>query len=287
MVIKPWLRGRLAIIGLVVVIGLSGVFCNPWKTVPATDPTARTAESLRPDDMSKNLVMDAESAPILNATPIPEPTPTPTPTPQAIFDPTKMLMEVGQEMRALSSFHFRLSHEKGSTEISKGLYIEDVEGHVVNPDKMAMEFQGTFDKRLVIRSRLIIHGDRVYMTNPLSGKWEDLSEGINPFEFFSPSKGIVSLMVQAKDMKLLGVVAGGGAYRLEGTLPTSALSVLLGDTLPSGSVACELTVEIDAMLLKEARIVGKVTSSDQEEFVRVITLSAFNEPVSIEVPRLE
>ena len=187
-------------------------------------------------------------------------------------------------MESLSSFHFRLSHEKGSTEISPGFYIEDAAGYVVNPDKMSLEILGRLGKNFVIKAQVIAHGDRVFMTNPLSGKWEDLSESVNPFKFFSPSKGVASMMSQAKGTQLFGAKEGDGTYRLKGALPTSALSVLLGDTLSDASVSCELTVEGETMFLKEARIVGKVISSDQEEFVRVITISAFNEPVSIEIP---
>ena len=272
LVLNPF-AARLIITGLVVVTGLSETSC------------AGTAGLSPPDDMTNTLILSPEDAPVLTATPTPEPTPTPTPL--VVFDATEVLRKVGEEMEGLSSFHFRLSHEKGSTEISTGFYIEDAAGYVVKPDKMSLEILGRFGKNFVLRAQFITYGDRVYMTNPLSGKWEDLSEGVNPFKFFSPSKGVVSMMLQANDIHLLGMTEDGGAYRLEGTVPTSALSVLLGDTLRNGSVACELTVEVETMFLKEAKIVGKVTSSDQEEFVRVITLSAFNKPVSIEVPKLE
>jgi hypothetical protein len=45
-------------------------------------------------------------------------------------------------------------------------------------------------------------------------------------------------------------------------------------------------MEIDTitLYLKQARFIGKVTPSDGPDTVRVVSLSKFNEPVSIKAP---
>ena len=74
-------------------------------------------------------------------------------------------------------------------------------------------------------------------------------------------------------------------YRLGGELPAEALAPFVGATLQDATVMVELTIETEGMFMAEARIMGQVKATDSEDFVRVISLSAFNEPVSIEAPR--
>ena len=222
--------------------------------------------------------------PAPTAAPAPRPTPTPTPVP---IDPSELLEGTGRAMGGLSSFHFRLDHEKGSTEIAAGLRVEYAEGDVANPDRISVEFSGVFGAGFAIRGRLVTVADTSYMTNPMSGKWEAVPVGVSPWGFFSPSRGIAAMTAQVEDPRLLHEAGVGGAHRLAGSLPASALSLLLGKTLPDASVAVELDIDADTLYLTRAKIVGQASSLDEDDPVRIITLSAFDEPVSIEAPKLE
>lgn len=262
------LTARLAVMTLLAATVLLGAACR------RSDPPQPTATPPAP--------APAAGAPVSTAIPTPRPTPTPVP-----IDPAELLREAGEAVSGLSSFHFRLEHDKGSTEITTGLFVEDAEGDVVNPDRISVEFSGTFGTGFAIRARLITVTDTSYMTNPLSGKWEAVPVGVSPLGFFSPSRGIAAMTAQVNEPRLLDEAAAKGAYRIAGLLPTSALSSLLGKTLPDASVAVELSIDAETLFLTKARIVGKVTSSDEDDLVRIITLSAFNEPVLIEAPTLE
>ena len=92
--------------------------------------------------------------------PAPEVTPTPTP-----IDPTAILSKSGAVMEELQSFHFLLTHEKGSTRLIEGLEILEAEGDIVNPDRLYAAFTGELGF-FVIKSAIVAIEDANYLTNP-------------------------------------------------------------------------------------------------------------------------
>ena len=183
-----------------------------------------------------------------------EPTPTPTATPLPP-DPKEILERSGRVMASLNTFNFRMYHDVGNLEILEGLLIEKVSGKIVNPDRLSMEFSGSFGGGFAIKSEVITVGDQTYMTNPLTGNWEASDASISPVGFFSPTRGIAEMMAS-----------------------------LVGPTLTGRTVDLELTIDTTTDYLLEVRFTGAVTPSDIEDAERVIVLSFFNEEVVIEPP---
>ena len=197
-----------------------------------------------------------------------------------------VLDEAGAALAGLTSFHFRLRHEDGGTEFATGITVEDAEGVVVNPDRIAVAFSGTFGQGFAIRSRLITTGQTSYMTNPLNGKWEEIPVGVSPLGFFSPAKGIGAMMSELTE-PLLSAKSNAETHVVTGRLPATALKPLLGSALPEALVDVELTIDAGTLYLTEAIATGKATANDAPDLVRVVSLSGFNEPTSIEAPRDE
>ena len=212
-----------------------------------------------------------------------EPTPSPTATPLPP-DPKEILERSGRVMASLDTFNFRMYHDVGSLEILEGLLIEKVSGKIVNPDRLSMEFSGSFGGGFAIKSEVITVGDQTYMTNPLTGNWEASDASISPVGFFSPTRGIAEMMGQTQNATLLDDGASDGAYRISGALPTTALASLVGPTLTDRTVDLELRIDTTTDYLLEVRFTGAVTPSDVEDAERVIVLSFFNEEVVIEPP---
>ena len=177
-------------------------------------------------------------------------------------------------MGSLNTFNFRLYHDVGSLEILQGLLIDRVSGKVVNPDRLSMEFVGSFGGGYSIKSEVITVGDQTYMTNPLTGNWEASDASISPVGFFSPTQ----------DASFIDAGSEEGTYRIRGALPTTALSPLVGTTLTDRTVDIELKIDSMTDHLLEVRFKGAVTPSDVEDAERVIILSFFNEDVVIEPP---
>ena len=213
------------------------------------------------------------------ADPTPEPTSTPIPP-----DPKEVLERSGRAMGSLNTFNFRLYHDVGSLEILQGLLIDRVSGKVVNPDRLSMEFVGSFGGGYSIKSEIITVGDQTYMTNPLTGNWEASDASISPVGFFSPTRGIGEMLSLTQDATFIDDDSEEGTYRIRGALPTTALSPLVGTTLTDRTVDIELEIDSGTDYLLEVRFKGAVTPSDVEDAERVIILSFFNEDVVIEPP---
>ena len=209
-----------------------------------------------------------------------EPIPTPTP-----INPEAVLERAGRVMEGLESLHFRLSHERGRTQLIPGLVIDEAEGDVASPDGLSVTFSGSYGTGFAVRASLISVGGASYMTNPFTGEWEAGPTGVSALGFFDPRRGIAAMMSQVDQPSLLkGATDRRNVYMIGGDLVTEALAPLLGTTLVGETVRVELTIDADRLYLLEARIDGRVTPTDDEDVVRIVTHSAFNSPISIEAP---
>ncbi len=217
-------------------------------------------------------------SPAPTATATPEPTPTPTATP---LDIGATLQLSGDAMGALSSFHVKLDHEAGAIQLIPGLNIKEAEVDVVSPDRLSARFRGGFGG-FAVSATFIVIGEVSYLSNPLTGEWEKIETDISPLGFFSPSRGISTITSQVHDVKVEN--AGGKTLELSGALPAKALESLLGPSSEGASVSVALKLNAESYFLLEARIEGKVVPTDVDDAVRVLTISKFNEEISIEPP---
>ena len=223
-----------------------------------------------------------DSSPAVEPTPTTAPAPTPTPTPVNV---EALIRRSGEAMAGLKTFRFFLSHPSGGTplDLLPGLAIQEAEGAVINPDGLEARFSGALGA-LYVESNLISVADNSYLTNPLTGKWEAIPQEISPLAFFNPRDGIASMMSQVREVTLTSDNAD--EYRVAGRIPAEALAPLLGKTLSGVSVSVELTIDRRSHHLREARFEGRVTSGEPDGTIRVITLSGFDEPLSIEPPAM-
>ncbi len=214
-----------------------------------------------------------------------EPNATSTPVPTPVVDVAALLSQSGAVMERLQSFHFRLYHDAGSLEITQGLFIDDVEGEIVKPDRISVTFRGNLGG-FAIESSIISIGDTGYLTNPLTGRWETGPADLNSLGFFSPSEGIAAMKSQVRDAILLsGGEVPAGSYRIGGKLQATALSPLIGTAILEDAVLdLELVIDSEQHYLVEARFTGRAVASDLEDATRVIEISAFDEPISIDPP---
>jgi lipoprotein LprG len=188
-------------------------------------------------------------------------------------------------MASLTSFHFRMVHEIGSTEMLPGLKVDDVFGDVQTPDRLFAEFRGLFGS-FTIKAQIIAIGNDNYMTNPLSGTWEKVDTQVTPIGFFNPRQGIASMMGQITEAEFLDpITTGSNTLVIGGVLQAQALRPLLGNTLTTELVKVELHIERTSLRLLKAVFDGAVTPTDQADTLRVVTLTRFNEPVTIEPPQ--
>ena len=213
--------------------------------------------------------------------PQPDPTAVPAPPPTPI-DVAALLTRSGEATSALNTFRFQLEHNReGATPLTESLRVTEADGRVVNPDAVSVDFAGTLGS-FAVRSSLITLGDDSYMTNPLTGAWEQVAREVSPLGFFDPQRGIGSMMTEVQSPVL--IEKSDAEFVIEGALPVEALEPLLGGLMEGNTVDVRLNIESDSLYLTRAILDGRLTASEPDGVVRTITLSEFNEQVTIEPP---
>ena len=197
-------------------------------------------------------------------------------------DVNDLLRRSGEATAQLDTFHFRLEHnEGGSTPFSDILDLTEAEGEIVSPDSMSVNFSGTFGGAFAVRLSLIAVGDATYMTNPLTSAWTEVPDEVSPVGFFDPQRGIEAMMTGVQNPALVSNTQT--EYVISGDLDTQALEPIFDTTQP-GTVRVEVTLHKETLFIKQAVIEGRLTAGEPEGVVRTITLSRFDEPMTISPP---
>ena len=192
----------------------------------------------------------------------------------------------GEYMTTLKSFHFKMTHEVGATEFLPGLNVEAVSGDVQPPELLAAEFVGMFGA-FPIRSMLVAVGKDNYLTNPLTGVWEQIEPTVNLGGFFNTSEGMASLLEKMTNVDFLSDPGlDSSNYEIKGDLSTVHLGSLLGETLENGSVVVEASINKNDFALNKIKFIGQAKVSDIDGTIRLVTMDKFNVPVEIEVPAM-
>ena len=202
----------------------------------------------------------------------------PSPTP---VNPQVVLERSGEVMEALESFHFRLTHESGGTPIGQGLVIREVQGDVARPDKISLEVSGLAGS-FAMRLSLITIGDNGFISNPITGEWEPVPAEVSPLGFFEPTRGVSEIMRRIESPRLIST--DDDSYTISGTIASEGLASLFGAVEEGNSIDIDVVIDATSLFLLEARLEGRITASEEDGVIRIITLSRFNEPVEIESP---
>jgi hypothetical protein len=86
--------------------------------------------------------------------------------------------------------------------------------------------------------------------------------------------------------KKLGIetLDGTRVYHLSGAVPAAAIVDMIGGQAVVELVGGELWVGADDFLVRQVRLQGAIAPAEKASVVRVLKLSRFNEPVTIEPP---
>jgi len=126
--------------------------------------------------------------------------------------------------------------------------------------------------------------ERTWLTNPLTGRWEELTpgSGFNPAVLFDPQAGWVALLGD-----LTGVSFGaseGSAHHLAATVPPARVEVLTAGFATAQSVPIDLWLDESTGHIRRLQL---STTGDAGVTDWTITLSGYDEPVDIEPPAVE
>jgi len=205
-----------------------------------------------------------------------------TPTP---LSASEIISKSSDKMEAINSFHFVLDQVGGGTPIAMGLEMTNAVGDVVRPDRLKATISGKLSG-MFLEVQIVSVGEEMYMTNPLTGKWELLPTQFSVLKVFDPNTGIASIMKGVVDITKLSdeEVEGAICYHLSGSIDSDELRPITVSSVPGVTIHIEVWIDQEDFLVRHIRLEGKITETEVEGIIRTLKLSNFNEEVSIEVP---
>ena len=208
---------------------------------------------------------------------------TPTSTPPS--DPVTVLQRAADRFEALKYFRFSMTHENGGTPIDFGLFMEDVTGNVAAPDRLRAEI-GAFAGSIFFDVTLVSIEDRIFLTNPFTGEFEEVERGIVSSALLDPATGIGGIIRDAVDPALEGEadIDGVRTYHIASVIDSAQLTSIAPAAEPGFPIEVGIWIGADDSLVYKIFMVGPMSSEEEPDITRTILLSDFDIPVEILTP---
>ncbi|MCZ6538348.1 MAG: LppX_LprAFG lipoprotein [Chloroflexi bacterium] len=185
-------------------------------------------------------------------------------------------------MANLDNFRFELTHDSGFTSLSGGLELIRAEG-LVTQKGLDLEAEAKLG-RAFVRVEAVVIDDRTWMTNPLTGAWSEIPPEDSPFSFLDPVKLVADILGDTREATYYEKPRADADLTITGRIPATTLAALVGTVDPDAVPAVTLTLSAGTYLLKKIVVVGVTQPDDDENTTRVISLSEFDNPVSLKPP---
>lgn len=224
-------------------------------------------------------------------------TPSTDEAPAIAGDPDAVaLLQLGvQAMTELETFHFLIETTSGTTNIMDVLEIGDIEGDVRRP----FDFQTTVNASLfmgTIDITAVGVDGKVQIEDPTSstGAWIDLGTDAATLSILNPDYLFLAAVGIVQDAKLDGEedFEDESARLVTGMVSFPDVSAQINtDEFPIPTELSEEPVEVSVWingdnLILGIEFVGAVLATEDANVTRLITFSAFNEPVEIVEPEM-
>ncbi|MBM3926232.1 MAG: LppX_LprAFG lipoprotein [SAR202 cluster bacterium] len=214
------------------------------------------------------------------ATPTPSPPPPPPP-------PQEMLSTSAARMASLKSLTFSMTHEKGVSPLMSGVVMESMDGQAALPDRFSLDVKAQATAlRAFINIKILAASGKTYMTDPVSGRLQEVDPSTLPFNFTNLGgtlAGIINAMMSPLP-RGIETVDGKQAQKIVGPVLSQNLSGLVPKAAQGLPVGLEVWIEENTTLLLRARISGPVVSNDPPDIIRVLTFHNFDTPITITSP---
>ncbi len=212
----------------------------------------------------------------------PEPTPTPGITAEDVRD------RGAETLRNLSTVHFRVTHEEGGTDIGFSSTLTEAEGDGVFPDKAEFVAKATsaLFGNAALELDIVQYGEITHLRDRISMVWQALPAGTLAIDFTNINGSIADALASLGGLELTdgGSVDGAPVHKLTGTTPSTSMRGLVPGAPEGDTLQMEVWIGRDDYLVRKVRLTGRLVEADTPDIVRVLELSRFDEPVTIEPP---
>jgi hypothetical protein len=210
----------------------------------------------------------------------------PSPTPQ--LTAKQIAQQASAKMLAVKTLHFTMDLQGRSKVIDPlgALVLRRAEGDLASPDKAQSKIKVAISG-LIVEVRAIGIGDKQWMTNPLTQRWEPLPAnwGYNPAVLFDGQKGIPSLLSRVENLQRIGDenYEGKNHYRLTGKITGKEVAPFTAYMITGSEVSFTLWLGADDFLIRKI-VINEKDGDAPEATEWVMVLSAFDKPVNIAAP---
>ncbi len=196
-------------------------------------------------------------------------------------DPAVVLAAAGAAMQSLQSARFQIELEGAPLILTAGLGLKSVDGQWTTPGSArAISELGAGDVTVQVGA-ISIDGTQ-WITNPVTGDWEELPSGLgfDPNVLFAPDTGWQVLLTEdLSGAELVGTE--DGLYRIRAQAAGERVEIITAGL--AGAEPVEVELWIDPATSYVNRLFFVTTSDDGATEWR-LTISEFDEPVTIEPP---
>jgi hypothetical protein len=194
-----------------------------------------------------------------------------------------LVARTADAMAALDTARFEMERSGAPIRVA-GIVFDSALGVYEAPDAAKAVLNGQAGD-LAVELGTISIGRRTWLTNPLTGEWEELEPGtgFNPAVIFDPEIGWRAILLSLLEPAYEGgaTVDGRALWLVRGTIPPEQIATLTAGLVEPQSVRVDLYVAPADDLLRRVEF---ATEGEDGRSEWVITLAQFDEPVTVEAP---
>ena len=187
-------------------------------------------------------------------------------------------------IRKVTSYHFNLVADHPGT--GGLLTIMSADGDILVPDKLRAN-ANVIALGSVSKVQIIAIGAKQYVTDPITGNWQAVTDLLDPRAISDPQTGVASILghMQNPGAPTDSSVDGTSCWSFHGTLDTQYLAVITGGGAPAGSkLAITTCIGKADNLPYLISVSGVAAAGDSSQTVRTFKLSKFGESLTITAP---
>jgi hypothetical protein len=195
-------------------------------------------------------------------------------------DVAALLASASDAMAGVEAARFEIARD-GAEVTVQGMTFDGARGEYAAPSSARAVLRVRAGD-LAVELGTISIGEQTWLTNPLTGAWEELEPGtgFNPAVIFDPETGWKPLLTtDISDVEYLG--ASGGSHRVRGVVTGERIAVLTAGIADAQPVELDMRIDTgtDRLLRLDFATTGPEGESDW-----VIELSDYDRAVTIDPP---
>ena len=198
--------------------------------------------------------------------------------------PSDILLNVASNIETLEATKFALSHSEGGTELLPGILLTDVQGVIQFPNRAEFAVSATLGNMLM-ETTVIIVEDSAYMTDFLSGQWQEVPADMLPIRILNLKEMLLGIVSSLGDVTFSEYMPDDSDFfYIDGTNSSDIINTFIVGTDPGNDISIGLVIDKGTNMISEITISGRLIPSDTSNMLRKLTLSDAPPAVNISAP---